>query len=108
MGGPPMVFRGRHGRAAHVTFAYATRFDYKTGMPRQAPIAVLQLAALLCILFCDIAVAAEPVSAVSPDGRVRIELSLRASGEKRDVPYYRVQFGQREVVGPSPLGIELA
>lgn len=43
----------------------------------------------------------------SPDGRIRIELSLLPVGAERDVPHYRVMFGKSEVVGYSRLGIEL-
>jgi alpha-glucosidase len=62
----------------------------------------------LCLLACRVAIAAEPVSATSPDGKVRIEFSLRASADVRDVPHYRVWLGAQEVAAPSRLGIELA
>jgi alpha-glucosidase len=51
--------------------------------------------------------AAPPVAAVSPDGRVRIELSLREVGEAEAAPHYRVTFAGKEVVGYSRLGVEL-
>jgi alpha-glucosidase len=51
--------------------------------------------------------AAPPVAAVSPDGRVRIELSLRKAGETEAVPHYRVTFGAAEVISPSRLGVAL-
>jgi alpha-glucosidase len=51
--------------------------------------------------------AAPPAAASSPDGRVRIELSLRKAGETEAVPHYRVTFGETEVIGYSRLGVEL-
>ena len=51
--------------------------------------------------------AAVPISATSPDGRVRIEFSLQPIGERPDVPHYRVTFHDRDLVGPSRLGIEM-
>ncbi len=50
---------------------------------------------------------ASPVCAVSPNGRVRIELSLGTSKSTKGVPCYRVTLGDREVVAPSSLGVEL-
>ena len=67
--------------------------------------------AVTIVLFCGLSIrhgqAAPPVVACSPDGRVRIELSLRKAGETEAAPHYRVAFGDREVVGYSRLGIEL-
>lgn len=51
--------------------------------------------------------AAPPVAAVSPDGRVRIEMALRKVDEAEAVPHYRVTFAGKEVVGYSRLGVEL-
>ena len=51
--------------------------------------------------------ATPPVAAVSPDERVRIEVSLRKAGEVDAVPHYRVTFGGKEVVGHSRLGVEV-
>jgi alpha-glucosidase len=48
-----------------------------------------------------------PVAATSPDGRVRIELALRKSGDADAVPHYRVTLGGAEVIGYSRLGVEL-
>jgi alpha-glucosidase len=47
------------------------------------------------------------VSAVSPDGAVRIEFSLLRLGGTTNVPHYRVMFSDQQVVGYSRLGIEL-
>jgi alpha-glucosidase len=56
-----------------------------------------------------IAEQAYPVaSAVSPDGRVRIELSLARRGGNGGSPTYQVFFGNRQVVQPSRLGLVLA
>ena len=51
--------------------------------------------------------AAPPVAAVSPDGRVRIEVSLRKAGDAEAAPHYQVTFAGQEMVGPSRLGVEL-
>lgn len=51
--------------------------------------------------------ASPAVSAVSPDGNVKIELSLRNTSQTEDVPHYRVTFNNREVIGYSQLGVEL-
>lgn len=51
--------------------------------------------------------AAPPVAAVSPDGRVRIEMSLRKEDKAEAVPHYRVTFAGKEVIGYSRLGVEL-
>jgi alpha-glucosidase len=66
--------------------------------------------ALAMVLSCGLSVspaeASPPVSVGSPDGRVRIELSLRKAGETKAAPHYRVTFADREVVGYSRLGIK--
>lgn len=68
--------------------------------------------AVSMVLFCGLALglveatprlSTSPLAAVSPDGRVRIEFSLRGA----NLPHYRVLFGDREVVGYSRLGVEL-
>jgi len=51
--------------------------------------------------------AAEPIAAVSPDQRVRIEFTRQKSGDFENVPHFRVAFGGVEVVAPSRLGIEV-
>src|SRR5262245_46314123 len=51
--------------------------------------------------------AAPPEAAISPDGRVRIEVALRKTGDTNAVPHYRVTFGEAEVIGYSRLGVEL-
>jgi alpha-glucosidase len=56
-----------------------------------------------------IAEQAPPVaSAVSPDGRVRIELSIAGQGGNGGSPVYQVFFRDRQVVQPSKLGLVLA
>ena len=62
---------------------------------------------LYCGLTHQFAVAAPPVTATSPDGRVRIEVALRKAGETDAVPHYRVTFDGKEVMGHSRLGVEL-
>ncbi len=64
--------------------------------------------AVFLLLLTNGPAAADPVSAISPDGRVRIDVSLLDSGGVRNVPHYRVRFGEQEVVAPSRLGVELA
>ncbi len=65
----------------------------------------------LAVLFALLGVlplpAVEPISVSSPDGRVKIELTLRRAGEADAVPHYRVLFGGTEVVGFSRLGVLL-
>jgi alpha-glucosidase len=58
-------------------------------------------------------VAAEPISAVSPDGHLRIEFALQSlDGQSlegtRSVPMYRATIDTTEVVASSPLGMLLA
>ena len=58
------------------------------------------------VILCWLAAAAPLVAqttATSPDGRVRIELTLRDA-----VPHWRVTFAGAEVIAPSRLGVELA
>jgi alpha-glucosidase len=64
--------------------------------------------AALILLASRPALAAPPVAVSSPDGRVRIEFSLRRHGDADAVPHYRVLFRDAEVVGPSRLGLDLA
>ncbi len=52
-------------------------------------------------------IAAFPVVGISPNERVRIEVSLRKAGETDAVPHYRVTFDGKEIVGHSRLGVEL-
>jgi alpha-glucosidase len=64
----------------------------------------------IACLLASVATAARaepPILARSPDGRVRIEFTLRRAGGADAVPHYRVTFGDAEVVGPSRLGVEL-
>jgi alpha-glucosidase len=63
--------------------------------------------ALHCGLAPGLVAAAPPVAAVSPDGRVRIEFTLRPRDQAEAIPQYRVTFADREVVGSSRLGVEL-
>ena len=65
------------------------------------------LVAVLSALTAGEVRAAPPVAAISPDGRVRIEMSLRKAGETDSVPHYRVTLDDKEVIGHSRLGIEL-
>jgi alpha-glucosidase len=51
--------------------------------------------------------AAPTANATSPNGLVRIELSLRKAGDAESVPHYRVTFRDREVVANSRLGVEM-
>jgi Glycoside hydrolase 97/Glycosyl-hydrolase 97 N-terminal len=46
-------------------------------------------------------------AANSPDGQIRIEVSLARPGEGRDAPVYRVSFRGRPVISPSRLGVDL-
>src|SRR5262245_56758584 len=68
---------------------------------------VLVVTALLAMTTAGEIDGAPPAVATSPDGRVRIELSLRNNGQNENVPHYRVTFGDTEVVGYSRLGIDL-
>src|SRR5262245_14225458 len=43
----------------------------------------------------------------SPDGRVRIELDLRRGADTEAAPHYRVLFRDKEIIGPSRLGVRL-
>ena len=65
------------------------------------------LVAALSALVAGEVRAAPPVAAISPDGRVRIEMSLRKGGKTDSVPHYRVTFDGKEVMGHSRLGVEL-
>ena len=51
--------------------------------------------------------AAPPLTLSSPNGRVRIEFTLRRAGESDAVPYYRVLLGEKEIIGPSRLEMVL-
>ena len=62
---------------------------------------------LVVLLVAGEARGVPPVVAVSPDGRLRIEVSLRKAGEADAAPHYRVTFDGKEVVGHSRLGVEL-
>jgi len=44
----------------------------------------------------------------SPNGRIRLEVSLVTSGEGASIPHYSVSFRGRPVALPSRLGIDLA
>ena len=46
-------------------------------------------------------------TATSPDGQVRIEVTLAARGEGMVAPFYRVSFRGRPVILPSRLGLDL-
>jgi len=48
--------------------------------------------------------AAEPVTVASPDGAVRVTVSVTAQGQ----PTYTVRYGPTEVLRPSRLGLQLA
>src|ERR1700739_2894395 len=63
---------------------------------------------LILVVFVSETRAAPPIAAVSPDGRVRIEMSLRNVDKAEAVPHYRVTCAGREVVGYSRLGVEFA
>ncbi len=65
------------------------------------------LVAALSALVAGEGRAAPPVAAVSPDDRVRIEMSLRKGGETDSLPHYRVTFDGKDVIGNSRLGVEL-
>lgn len=65
------------------------------------------LLATVLVLTAENAWSAIPVTAISPDDRVRIEVSLRKSGEIEAAPHYRVTFDGQEIVGHSRLGVEL-
>ncbi|MFN0054869.1 MAG: glycoside hydrolase family 97 protein [Planctomycetales bacterium] len=68
-----------------------------------------QFSVLLAGLLIAVEVrAASPVVAVSPDDRVRIEVSLRKVGALDAVPCYRVTFDGQEVIGHSRLGVEFS
>ncbi len=47
-------------------------------------------------------------AAASPDGRIRIELSLARGGDGGDSPLYSVTYRGQPVIRPSRLGIDLA
>ena len=49
-----------------------------------------------------------PVFTVSPNGQLRIEVSLHNVGQAANAPHYCVFFGDREIVAHSRLGVELA
>jgi alpha-glucosidase len=51
--------------------------------------------------------APSPATAASPDGRIRIELSLVGRGEAGASPAYSISFGGQPVVLASQLGIDL-
>ena len=65
------------------------------------------LTTLLALLAMGEAQAAPPTVADSPDGRIRIEFSLRKVGEIESVPHYRLTFRDKEIVGHSRLGVDL-
>lgn len=67
----------------------------------------LQLIVVSLALTARAAEAAPPVAVVSPDGRVRIEVSLHKVGETQAVPHYRVMLGESVVIGYSRLAVEL-
>lgn len=50
----------------------------------------------------------QPVSVVSPDGRIQIEVALTAGGNGAAAPCYRVTFKGRDVVLNSRLQVDLA
>jgi alpha-glucosidase len=58
-------------------------------------------------LLSDEVTASHPVTAISPNGRVRIEILLRKVGDKDALPHYRVTFDRQEIIGPSRLGVEI-
>jgi Glycosyl-hydrolase 97 N-terminal len=64
------------------------------------------LAALIALVGALPLQAGAPVSVSSPDERVRIEFALRGTGADSS-PSYRVLFRDEEVVGFSPLGVDL-
>jgi alpha-glucosidase len=68
---------------------------------------IASMVAFLTAGACGETRAAPPVTAVSPDGRVKIEFSLRKAGDTDAAPHYRVTLDGREVVGYSRLGVEL-
>jgi alpha-glucosidase len=47
-------------------------------------------------------------AATSPDGRIRLELSLAGRGDGGASPAYSLSFGGRTVIRPSRLGVDLA
>src|SRR5262245_6459122 len=51
---------------------------------------------------------ARPVVVASPDGRVRAEVELGKAEGARSVPWLRVAFGDRPVLLPSSLQVDLA
>jgi alpha-glucosidase len=66
-----------------------------------------QVLAALLLLASGRASAAPPVVVSSPDGRLRIEFSLRRRGDADAVPHYCALFRNAEVVGYSRLGLDL-
>ncbi|MBP1678329.1 MAG: Retaining alpha-galactosidase precursor [Bacteroidetes bacterium] len=89
----------------------STERDHMPAMIRYGPlrlIAVLLAALPSLALLSAPADQDMPVSATSPDGKVRIELSLRSADGSANVPHYRILFGGNEVIGYSRLGVELA
>ena len=68
---------------------------------------IAYLATMLIVITTGEARSEPLVVASSPDGRVKIEFSLRKTSETEAVPHYRVTFDGKEVVGHSRLGVEL-
>ena len=71
------------------------------------------LASALCVVINTAAACAErevqeAAKATSPDGQIRIELSLEKRGDGGMNPVYSVSFRGRTIVGPSRLGIDMA
>ncbi len=58
-------------------------------------------------LLSDEVTASQPVTAISPNGRVRIEILLRKGGDEDALPHYLVTFDRQEIIGPSRLGVEI-
>jgi alpha-glucosidase len=72
----------------------------------------LKLTATALVLLCGSALAtagADPlVVCRSPDGGLAVEFALRADGAADATPHYRVRAGGSDVIGWSPLGVDLA
>jgi alpha-glucosidase len=50
----------------------------------------------------------KPITVVSPDGRIRTEVTLQGGANGATAPHYRVTFKGRDVVLRSPLQVDLA
>src|SRR5262245_35576689 len=75
-------------------------------LPVNEPTLIIAVALASCLVAPSLG--AGPIVVASPDGRLSAAISLDADGSGRTSPSLKIDFRDRSVLRPSPLGVGLA